>query len=127
MARDLGGRLVLAPGRCAGKLQLAARLQRDARVVGEDRDGLAVLLVLVLHAAGVASERIEDGADAGLAVIGHRREGFLDDPDLLVLDADAEIGPRLLGTAEVFEELIPTPDRLEQPGRAFQVEGHLGQ
>ena len=36
-------------------------------------------------------------------------------------------GPRLLGTAEVFEELIPTPDRLEQPGRAFQVEGHLGQ
>ena len=126
MALDLFARGAQAPVGRAGQLELAARLERDAGALLEHGDGLPVLAVRVLRAAGVAGQRVEDGADARLAVVRDGLEAAVHDADLLVLDPHLPLGARLLGAPEVVDELGLARDRLGQSGRAFQVEGHVG-
>src|SRR3981189_2006590 len=127
MALDLLARRAEAAVGRSGQLELAAGLERDAGAPLGPRQWLSILAVRVLRAARVARQRVEDGADAGLAVVGDGLEVAVHHADLLVLDPDLPFAARLLGAPEIIDQLRLAGHRLGEPGRAFQVEGHVGE
>ena len=97
--------------RRAGKLELAARLERDRAAAGdvEQADDIAVLddrlpAEQVLHA-------FEQRADAAAPVIGDRAVALDREHELLVLGADAELRLRLAARLEPRDQLVARFDR----------------
>src|SRR5690606_4458662 len=96
--------LVRRMERGAGELELAAGLERDAAPGSRfQRDRAAALLDAL--PASLRHHPIEEGRDAAGPVVGDpvARSGV--DTDLLVLGPDAPAHARLLGRAEVGDEV----------------------
>ena len=102
------------PGR-PRELELAAGLQRHRGVLREQRDGLAVLRVPVLGAAGGAGDGVEQSADSLRSVIGHRLERGPAHAQLLVLHADEPARRRPLGRTDVVHQLVEGSHRCCEP------------
>ncbi len=97
--------------RSAGKLELAARLERDRPATGdvEQADDVAVLddrlpAQQVLHA-------FQQRTNAAASVVGNRPVTLDRENELLVLRADAELRPRLAARFEPRDQLVAGFDR----------------
>ena len=106
---DFGAGLMQGLERGAGKLELAARLERDGTGVADKGDRLPLL---AHRLPAEALQPLEDGADATRPLIGDRAQIIGPEGEFLMLGADA---PRFLGLApglEVLDKPALVGDRL---------------
>ncbi len=108
MGADLNTGLMDGFQRRARQFELPARFQRDRLVVEQQRDGLAILL----HRLPAETlQFLQQPADAGGAIIGHRAEIMRGIGQLFVFGADAPILLGLAALGDIGNELGKVGDR----------------
>src|SRR2546430_2451415 len=114
-----------------GDAELAARtFSARSRSLLQSRFAWTVAVMSIMSNAsrprGPSDLRMAAGPGTVLAVIRDGLVGPVEDADLRVLDPDRPLGARLLRAAEVVDQLRLAGERLGEPGRTFEVEGHVG-
>ena len=114
------GRLVQRRQRGAGKLELAARFERDSALPGRALQADDGVTVPDRVGAELAGDAVEQGADAVRPAISHRTQRIGVEHVLFVLGADA---PMVLGLGAVRQRLDHLGARFDR-GRVVVGAGH---
>src|SRR5262249_51813742 len=114
--------LVHGGERRAGELELSAGLERNRRIAGHRGEPDDVLAFHDRFPAEEQAHALEQGADAALALVGHRIMAADRERELLVLGADAELGLRLGALLQPRNQLVARRDRRH----VELVTGHWG-
>ena len=109
MGVHLAAGLVQRLQRGTTQLELAARLERDAAAVLDQRDRQAGLQRR--PPAELPRQALEQGPNPVRPLIGQRPEIRGPERELLMLGADTPVGPRLRALLEIFDQLALVADR----------------
>ncbi len=122
MRVELGGDGMDARLRRAGKLELAARLERDRGVAGRLVEADQRALVLDRRPAEARLGAFQQGPDAALALVWNGPQIGRVERELLVLDADAERFGRLAARRQPRRQIVAGFNDLS----VDDVAGHAG-